>query len=98
MVVLNRGQERDEDLAPAARRGDAYVADKIIRPIAGQKLDKICLQLSRNKYCADSRLCLVRRIHTGMSSRFFVFKAWGEGEKFVCGGQRFCFLSFCAGL
>lgn len=49
MVILNRGQERDEDLAPAARRGDAYVADKIIRPLAGQKLDKICLQLRRNK-------------------------------------------------
>lgn len=28
MVLLNRGQERDEDLAPAARKGDAYVADK----------------------------------------------------------------------
>ena len=72
MLVLNRGQERDEDLAPATRRGDAYAADKNIRPFRGQKLDLIYLQLRRNKYCADSRLCLVRRIHTGMSSRFFV--------------------------
>jgi len=48
VLVLNRGQERDEDLAPAARRGDAYVADKNIRPSEGQKLDIIYLQLGRS--------------------------------------------------
>jgi len=48
VLVLNRGQERDEDLAPATRRGDAYAADKNIRPFRGQKLDLIYLQLRRN--------------------------------------------------
>ena len=48
MIVLDFGQERDEDLEADRRRGGAYAADKNIRPFRGQKLDLIYLQLRRN--------------------------------------------------
>ena len=64
MLVLNRGQERDEDLAPATRRGDAYVADKNIRPFRGQKLDLIYLQLRRNWILCQQTKCVLYGVYT----------------------------------